>query len=107
TSSLTAADHYVAEYNIRMDRLITPDGARLFPDNLRLISHWGLRDELASHYGDTGGLAKQRTIQRVMERIARQGRLTPDAWMKGAVGAPISSDALLAAARSALADVKR
>ncbi len=72
TSALTAADHYVAEYNIRMDRLITPDGARLFPDNLRLISHWGLRDELTSHYGGSDGLAKQRTIQRVMERIVRQ-----------------------------------
>ncbi len=72
TLSLTAADHYVAEYNIRMDCLVTTDGTRLFPDNLRLISHWGLRDELASHYGGSDGLAKQRTIERVMERIVRQ-----------------------------------
>jgi oligoendopeptidase F len=41
------------------------------------------------------------------ERIARQGRLTPDAWMKGAVGHPISARALLAAARSALAATGR
>ncbi len=72
TSSQTAADAYIAEYNIRMDRLVTPDGQRLFPANLRLISHWGLRDELASHYGGTDALAKQRMIQRVMERIVRQ-----------------------------------
>ena len=36
------------------------------------------------------------------ERLARQGRLTPAAWMGGAVGEPVSSRALLAAARSAL-----
>jgi len=72
TSSQTAADAYIAEYNIRMDRLVTPGGQRLFPANLRLISHWGLRDELASHYGEAEGLAKQRMIERVMERIVRQ-----------------------------------
>ena len=37
------------------------------------------------------------------ERIARQGRLTPDAWVRGAVGGPVSAQALLAAAREALA----
>jgi hypothetical protein len=36
------------------------------------------------------------------ERIARQGRLTPDAWIRGAVGGPISPEPLLAAAREAL-----
>jgi hypothetical protein len=38
-----------------------------------------------------------------IERMARQGRLTPDAWMRGAVGGPVSAEALLAAARGALA----
>jgi hypothetical protein len=36
------------------------------------------------------------------ERVTRQGRLTPDAWMRGAVGGPISTKALLEAAREAL-----
>ena len=36
------------------------------------------------------------------ESVARQGRLTPDAWMKGAVGEPISTKALLSEARTAL-----
>jgi len=72
TTSQTAADAYIADYNICMDRLLTRDGRRLFPQGLRLISHWGLRDELASHYGEADALAKQRTIQRVMERIVRQ-----------------------------------
>ena len=74
TEAFTAADQYIASYNIRMDRLVTPEGERLFPENLRLITHWGLRDELGSHYADTtpAGLAKQRMILKVMERIVRQ-----------------------------------
>ena len=72
TAAQTAADAYVSADNIRMDRLATKDGARLFPEGLRLISHWGLRDELASRYGDADGLAKQRMIEKVMERIVRQ-----------------------------------
>ncbi|HYN20980.1 MAG TPA: hypothetical protein VE078_08470 [Thermoanaerobaculia bacterium] len=77
TEVFTAADQYIAAYNIRMDRLVTagvPDGERLFPENLRLITHWGLRDELGSHYADAtpAGLAKQRMILKVMERIVRQ-----------------------------------
>lgn len=72
TEALARADQYIAEYNIRLDRLVTPEGKRPFPEGLRLISHWGLRDELASHYAEPDGLAKQRMIQRVMERIVRQ-----------------------------------
>jgi len=67
-----AAEQYVSAYNIRLDRLLGEQGERLFPEGLRLISHWGLRDELASHYVTPNGLARQRTIQKVMERIVRQ-----------------------------------
>jgi hypothetical protein len=66
---------YIAEYNIWMHHLLTPQGQRLFPPKLRLISHWGLRDELKADYTDKdkeNGLAKQRTIQQVMERIITQ-----------------------------------
>jgi hypothetical protein len=72
TEALARADRYIAEYNIRLDRLVTPDGQRPFPEGLRVISHWGLRDELASHYGEPDGQVKQRMIRRVMERIVRQ-----------------------------------
>jgi hypothetical protein len=73
TRAQTAAEEYISAYNIRLDRLLTPRGARPFPEGLRLISHWGLRDELAAHYADRGGgLARQRLILRVMERIVRQ-----------------------------------
>ncbi|MGE5235221.1 MAG: hypothetical protein ACM3O7_02585 [Acidobacteriota bacterium] len=72
TRAGVAADQYIAGYNIRLDRLVTPEGKRLFPEGLRLISHWGLRDELASQYGASDGLARQRMIEKVMERIVRQ-----------------------------------
>ncbi len=74
TRVFTSTEQYVSSYNIRMDRLVTPDGKHLFPEGLRLISHWGLRDQLASYYvdPDSVGLARQRTILRIMERIVRQ-----------------------------------
>jgi hypothetical protein len=71
----TAAEEYVSGYNLRLDRLITPSGERPFPEGLRLISHWGLRDELAAHYADAdagAAMARQRLILLVMERIVRQ-----------------------------------
>ncbi|HET9211473.1 MAG TPA: hypothetical protein VFR03_13780 [Thermoanaerobaculia bacterium] len=70
----TAAEEYIAGYNIRVDRLVTSSGERPFREGLRLISHWGLRDELSSYYSDPdpAGLRRQRLILRVMERIVRQ-----------------------------------
>ncbi|MFZ5467993.1 MAG: hypothetical protein ACOZIN_01035 [Myxococcota bacterium] len=67
-----AADLYVAEYNIWMHHLVDDQGQRLFPSGKRLISHWNLRDELKASYADKDGLAKQRTIVEVMERIVAQ-----------------------------------
>jgi hypothetical protein len=72
TNAATAADRYIANSYIRLDRLRTADGRQLFPEGLRLISHWGLRDELRSHYGQPGGLERQRMIAAVMGRIVRQ-----------------------------------
>jgi hypothetical protein len=67
-----AADLYVAEYNVWMHHVLSESGARLFPKGKRLISHWNLRDELKANYAEKGGLEKQRTIIRVMERIVTQ-----------------------------------
>jgi hypothetical protein len=39
------------------------------------------------------------------ERICRLGRLSPDAWMRQAVGAPISAEPLIAAAARAARDL--
>ena len=67
------SDHYVAEYNIWMHHLVDNQGQRLFPPKLRLLSHWNLRDEIKADYADkANGLAKQRMIQQVMERIVTQ-----------------------------------
>jgi len=64
---------YIAEYNIWMHHLLGADGTRLFPPKLRLLSHWNLRDEIKADYSDAKtGLAKQRMIQQVMERIVTQ-----------------------------------
>jgi hypothetical protein len=64
---------YIAQYNIWMHHLLGPQGKRLFPPKMRLLSHWNLRDEIKADYSDgQSGLAKQRMIQQVMERIVTQ-----------------------------------
>ena len=64
---------YIAQYNIWMYHLLDPQGQRLFPPKMRLLSHWNLRDEIKADYSDgQSGLAKQRMIQQVMERIVTQ-----------------------------------
>jgi hypothetical protein len=68
------ADQYIAEYNIYMHQLVDDDGERLFPEGMKLLSHWNLRDEIKGNYSaaDDKGLARQRTVQKVMERIVDQ-----------------------------------
>lgn len=67
------ASRYVAGYNIWMHHLVDARGGRLFPPGLRLLEHWNLRDEIKASYSDPEhGLAKQRAIQRVFERIVDQ-----------------------------------
>ncbi len=67
------AEQYISEYNIWMHHLVDEKGNRLFPPKLRLLSHWNLRDEIKGDYADAAtGLAKQRMIARVCERIVTQ-----------------------------------
>ena len=70
----TAADNYISNYNIMMDRLRNDAGEQLFADDMALITHWGLRDELKSNYAnaDGRGLEKQRMVYQVMNRIIDQ-----------------------------------
>jgi len=70
--ALTNADNYISEYNIYMGNLRNEKGEALFPEDMRLISHWGIRDELKSRYADPQGLEKQKMIYQVMLRIIRQ-----------------------------------
>lgn len=71
--TITEADAYISDYNIYMGNLRNENGEQLFPTNMKLISHWGLRDELKSNYADSEkGLEKQRMIYGVMQRIIDQ-----------------------------------
>ncbi|HEY6106655.1 MAG TPA: hypothetical protein VIV59_11765, partial [Anaeromyxobacteraceae bacterium] len=47
-------------------------------------------------------LARAPSLGAEVERMASQGRLTPDLWMERATGAPVSARALLGAAEEAL-----
>ncbi len=67
------ASQYISEYNIWMHHLIDNQGRRLFPAQMRLLSHWNLRDEIKADYEDSqNGLAKQLLIEKVMECIVNQ-----------------------------------
>lgn len=73
TAARSAAEGYVDRYNIRMGHLLTPEGERLFPEDMSLLSHWNLRDELKSNYADVPhAKEKQEMIYKVMERIVTQ-----------------------------------
>ncbi|HEX4620705.1 MAG TPA: hypothetical protein VH208_03980, partial [Myxococcaceae bacterium] len=72
TRSGSRADLYIAEYNLWMHHVLSEKGERLFPKDLRLISHWNLRDELKADYADPRALDKQRTLVRLMEQIVTQ-----------------------------------
>ena len=69
---LTKADTYISEYNIYMGNLIDDNQKQYFPKEMKLITHWGLRDELKSNYKGEEGLKKQKMIYNVMKHIIAQ-----------------------------------
>ena len=67
------ADGYISEYNINLGYLVNDKNEKLFPEDLSLISHWGIRDELKSQYANIeGGMERQKMIYQVMKRIIDQ-----------------------------------
>lgn len=72
SEATTMADTYISEYNIYMGNLVDKDGKTFFPADMKLISHWGLRDELKSQYGQPDGLTRQQMVYSVMKRIIDQ-----------------------------------
>ena len=72
SEAYVTTENYISNYNIFMHNLLTSEGERLFPEGLKLISHWGLRDELKAQYANPDGLKRQQMIQKVMERIIDQ-----------------------------------
>ena len=72
-NALTAADTYISNYNIPMGKILGDQFVQYWPNDLKLISHWGLRDEIKANYADKqNGLAKQILIFNVMRRIIDQ-----------------------------------
>jgi hypothetical protein len=68
----TAANAYIARYNLFVGHLLDDKGETLFPKNLKLLSHWNLRDEIKANYGTERGLEKQQMIYEAMKRIVSQ-----------------------------------
>lgn len=69
----TKADIYISEYNIFMGHLLNNDGQKLFPEDMVLLSHWNLRDEIKSNYSNKeNGIEKQDMIYSVMKHIINQ-----------------------------------
>lgn len=71
SEALTGSDTYISDYNIIMGNLIDNKGKKLFPKDMKLITHWGLRDELKSNY-NAKGFEKQMMIYEVMKHIINQ-----------------------------------
>ena len=65
-------DRYISEYNIFAGNLIDADKKSYFPADMKLISHWGLRDEIKARYKDANGLFKQEMLFAVMNRVITQ-----------------------------------
>ncbi|MGC3979471.1 MAG: hypothetical protein QM751_15355 [Paludibacteraceae bacterium] len=66
-------EDYISNYNIYMGSLVNNKGEKLFPSDMFLIAHWGLRDELKSDYQEkVRGQEKQEMIYSVMKRIIDQ-----------------------------------
>ncbi len=69
------AEAYIAGYNLWMHHLLSPEGKRLFPKGMRLLTHWNLRDQIKADYAEKDqaqALPRQRLIREAMERIVTQ-----------------------------------
>jgi hypothetical protein len=68
----TKADSYISDYNIFMGNLVDERRVNKFPRDLKLITHWGLRDELKANYNQPDAINKQKMIFAVMNHIILQ-----------------------------------
>jgi len=67
------ADLYISTYNIYAGRLLNKNEEKIFPENMILLSHWNLRDEIKTNYNKGAeGLDKQQTLYEVMKQIISQ-----------------------------------
>ncbi len=66
------AGMYISEYNIYAGKLRNEAGESLFPEGMKLLAHWNIRDEIRSNYGQPDGQEKKEILYRVMLRIINQ-----------------------------------
>lgn len=67
------AESYISEYNIYMGNVMSEKGERLFPSDMKLLTHWNLRDEIKSNYSPLpNNIEKQELIYQIMLRIIDQ-----------------------------------
>lgn len=67
------ADVYISAYNIYMGHVTDLKGRKLFPEDMILLTHWNLRDEIKANYSKgKAGVDKQHTVYEVMKRIISQ-----------------------------------
>jgi hypothetical protein len=63
---------YISEYNIFAGQLLNNEGEKRFPEGMKLLAHWNIRDEIKSNYGQEDGLEKQEMLYNVMLHIISQ-----------------------------------
>ena len=71
-NKLADADLYISQYNIFAGQLVNDKNQTLFPKEMKLLSHWNIRDEIKANYNKDGGLVKQEMLYQVMKRIINQ-----------------------------------
>ncbi len=72
SNALTTADNYISNYNIFAGNLVDDQMKTYFPADMKLISHWNLRDEIKSQYSKADGLQHQIMLYNVMKHIIYQ-----------------------------------
>jgi hypothetical protein len=66
------AEDYINDYNIYTQSLLDLNGECPFSEHKKLISHWGLRDEIRAQYFQPGGFARQHLLYEAMKKIVLQ-----------------------------------
>ncbi|MCX7641191.1 MAG: hypothetical protein N2Z20_00975 [Elusimicrobiales bacterium] len=71
TETYSKSSEFVYSYNIPIKNILYEDNNSIFEEDLKLISHWGLRDQIKLYYSknDEINFKKQKTIYKTMERI--------------------------------------
>ncbi|MDR0815573.1 MAG: hypothetical protein LBN37_07480 [Bacteroidales bacterium] len=67
------AEVYISQYNIYAGHLLNREGKTIFPEDMVLLAHWNMRDEIKANYNKgEAGFDKQQTIYEAMKRIIAQ-----------------------------------